>query len=429
LLCCLLPPHSARAADEGLNAGLAQGRGLLRAGDHAGAFRVYIDLLREYPDDLNVNLELARAAQQAGRITHALLAYERIIAFLPENAGLRLEYAYLLLAVGRTQQAADQLAEARRLDPGIAEGELGKAVAALERHTSTLTGSGRVAGGLLHDSNFSMAPSRSLVQLGNFSILLDPGSREKSSWGQYLHATGEGAWRSSPDSPWWLVGDVTGYQRWYNESNPDRDMTYGRVAAGLRYTNNRTLAELRLKTEMLMEAEEHSVSLYGGEATLVHALTPQFHLIGRAGIDHRNDLELRGRSGSYLFGGVYGRMFFGENGHSVLFGVKGYTADTHEQRFSFKGFEPSVNLSLQLPWRIELLLGLGWHYEQYKGPATVLEFNDRKDTQWQASVFAIKKLTDSLQVEAGWQYRDNHSNSDLYRYDQNLFLLGLAYTF
>jgi hypothetical protein len=122
-------------------------------------------------------------------------------------------------------------------------------------------------------------------------------------------------------------------------------------------------------------------------------------------------------------------MFFGENGHSVLFGVKGYTASTDEHRYGFIGVEPTINLSLQLPWRTELLLGLGWHYEQYKGPATVLEFHDRQDTQWQASVFAIKKLMDSLQVEAGWQYRDNHSNSDLYRYDQNLFLLGLAYTF
>jgi tetratricopeptide (TPR) repeat protein len=431
LACCLLPLCAARAGEPAsLQEGLATARQRMEEGKFPEAFRAYIDLLWEYPEEFEVNLGLARAARQAGRLNHSLMAYERVLAFAPQNAVLRLEYAWLLLSLGRAEQAAEQLAEARRLDPAITEGELGKAVSILDRRTATLTGSGRLAGGFIYDSNMTLAPSRSAVQVGGFNIILDSRSRAKESWGSYLHASGEGAWRSSPDASWWLVGDVAWYQRWYNETNPRRDMAFGRAAAGLRYLEDDFLAEIRLKTESLLENEEHAVSLYGVEATLIRALTPEFHLVGRGGTDHRDDQDVAGRSGTYVWAGTYGRWFFNsEKGHSALFGVKGYAAATDVSRYGFAGIEPSVNLNVHLPWRTELIFALAWRYEDYNGPATVLDNPDRRDTQWRASVFALKKLADNVQVEAGWQYTENRSNSDLYKYDQHMFLLGLALVF
>ncbi|MDR2160559.1 MAG: hypothetical protein LBO77_00210 [Desulfovibrio sp.] len=440
LLACCLPPAGSAGAREAelardaaftsLAEGLAAARQRMEEGRFSEAFRTYIDLLREWPEDFAVNLGLARAARRAERYNHSLLAYERVISFAPENAVLRLEYAYLLQSLGRAEQAAGQLAEARRLDPAIARGDLGRAVSALDSLTATWTGSARLAGGFIYDSNITMAPSRNSAQVGGFNIVLDSRSTAKESWGSYLHATGEGAWRSSPDSSWWLVGDAAWYQRWYEETSPRRDLAFGRGAAGLRYQDDDFLAEIRLKTELLLENEEHAVSLRGMEATLIRALTPQFHLVGRGGIDHRDDQDVDGRSGTYAWAGSYGRWFLDDaKGHNMLFGLKGYTAATSARRYGFTGIEPSVNLNLHLPWRSELLLGLAWHCEEYKGPATVLDNQDRLDRQWRASVFALKKLADNVQVEAGWQYRDNRSNSDLYKYDQHMVLLGLALVF
>ncbi|GHT82087.1 hypothetical protein AGMMS49960_07770 [Betaproteobacteria bacterium] len=412
-----------------LAAGLAEARKLAMAGDIAAAFSAYVALLREYPEDVTVNLELGRVAHKAGHNNHALLAYERVLGLAPNVASVRLEYAYLLRAMGRAEQAAEQLAAAKQLDPTLATDKLSQAVTNLERHLATLTTRGRVAAGLIYDSNMTMAPSNSHVQLGNFDIILEPQSREKDSLGSYLHATGEAAWRSSPDSPWWLVGDLGAYQRWYTESNPNRDLSYGRAAAGLRYTRDSVLAEVRLKSEMMLEHNKHSVSLYGTEFTLARAMTPTWHLIGRVGIDHRDDQRVKGRNGTYSFAALYSRLFFGEAGHSALLGLRGYTASTEVKRHEFTGFEPSANLNLKLPWRTELQFGLSWHAEKYRGPATVMEFHDRRDRQWRASVGAVKKLNDKLQLEAAWEYRDNHSNSDLYQYDQNMVVVGLAYTF
>jgi hypothetical protein len=189
------------------------------------------------------------------------------------------------------------------------------------------------------------------------------------------------------------------------------------------------LAEFRLKAETLLENGERSVSLYGGEGTAVYAMRPDWHVIFRGGLDHRDDHDIHDRSGLYAWSGIFGRWFFSEQGHSLLFGVKGYGADAHASRFNFVGVEPSVNLNLNLPWQTELMLGLGWHVEQYNGPATVLGGSDRHDRQWRTSVFAVKKLSDNFQIEAGWQYRDNRSNSDLYQYDQHMFLLGWALVF
>ncbi|MDR2892597.1 MAG: hypothetical protein LBV80_05885 [Deltaproteobacteria bacterium] len=429
----LLPPlwsfSASAAVAASLSSGKADAASLMQSGDHAGAFALYLNLLRETPDDFEVNLALARSAKLAGKYNHSRMAYERLIETLPENAILRLELAHLLLTMGQNEAAKAELAEAKRLDPSIAEGDMGKALASMEQRVDSFRVKGRLAGGMIYDSNMTTGPAGRDVMVGRLPIYLDRESSERESMGSYLHGVIDMGWRASADSPWWLVGDVAGYQRWYNETTPRRDMTFGRAAVGLRYLENSLMAEVRLKTELLLENEEKSVALYGSEASLVFAARDNLHLIGQGGIEHREDIAVRDRSGTYAWGGPYARWFFGEAKHSLMAGVKGYMSATDERRYSFSGIEPGVFLFLNLPWETELILSGAWHNEDYKGGATILDDAKRKDTQWRASAMVIKQIAESVQLEMGWQYTNNNSSSDLYTYDQHLLTLGLAFTF
>lgn len=421
------PPVSAAALS--LDEGMSKARELAKDGDAAGVYSLYMELLREYPDDFSVNLGLARAAKSVGKFNHSRMAYERLIATLPDNAQIRLEFAHLLLAMGQREEARIELAEAKRLDPSVSEGDIGKRIKGMERQVSTLLTKARIAGGILYDSNMTTGPALRGVQVGGIPIVLDRASGERESMGSYLHAVGDIAWRANADTPWWVVADVTGYQRWYERTTPRRDLTFGRAALGVRYLQGNLLSEVRLKTDMVLENEERSVNLYGSEGLFLYALRNDLHLFVRAGLDHREDVGTRGRSGTYAWGGPYARWFFGKNQHSVIAGLKGYTSATNERRYGFSGVEPSLTVLFNLPWRTELILSGSWHNEDYKGGATVLDGQNRRDTQWRGSVFAVKKITDWLQVEAGWQYTDNTSNSDLYTYDQHVVTLGLALNF
>ncbi len=427
--CLLLAAAPVAAAVPDLDSGKERAGLLVEKKDYAAAYALYMDLLREYPDDPDVNLGLARAASLAGRNNHALMAYERLIAAVPEHAGLRMEFAQLLVRMGDSEGAKREMNEARKLDPSIKESDALALVKSLERQMATFTGSARIAGGALYDSNMNTGPSLRGVEIGGLPITLDSESSKKASWGSYLHAMGEGAWRANPESSWWLVGDLTGYQRWYEETSPRRDLTFGRAAAGVRYLRDSLMLEVRGKIDVLLENEEKSVNLYGGESTLVYALKPDTHLLARFGLEHREDIATRGRSGTYAWGGPYLRWFYGAANHSIMAGVKGYASSTNERRYGFSGVEPGLTFFFSLPWRTELIFSGTWHNEDYKGPATTLDGSGRRDRQWRAAAALIKKITDNFQLEAAWQYTDNRSNSDLYTYNQNMVMLGVAVTF
>lgn len=410
---------------------LNEAQAVLDAGNYEGAFARHMELLREHPDDVSVNVAAARSAKLAGRYNHALMLYERLTATLPENAVMRLEYAHLLLALGRAEQARLELAEAKRLDPNVGDGDddVGKTIAAMERRVRTVEYNLRLAGGVIYDSNMTTGPSLRGVEVGGLPITLDRKSAERESMGGYMHFAGDVAWRATADTPWRLVADVAGYQRWYERTTPRRDLTFGRAAAGLRYLSGPALAEMRVKIDTLLENEEKSVNVYGAEGTFAYAVKHDLHFMVRGALEHREDIATRGRSGAYAWGGPYLRYFFGEANHSVMVGVKTYASDADQRRFGYTGAEPGVSLFLNLPARTELVLSGSWHNEDYKGGATIFDGQDRRDRQWRGSAFVIKKITDNLRVETGYQYTHNTSNSDLYNYTQHLVTMGLALTF
>lgn len=428
LLCCLcLSPCTARAADVAEQKRRAAD--LLQAGNGREAYAAFMNLLRQEPEDFEINLGLARSAALNGKHNHALLAYERLVEAVPDNAVLRLEYANQLLAAGRNEQAAVQLAEVRRLDPELADKKTRLALKGMEDRLSTFQVRGRLAGGYIYDSNINTGPALRGVEVGGIPLQLDKASKAAEASGAYLHGAVDAAWRPGSESPWWIVGDVTGYQRWYDSSNPQRDLTFGRAAAGLRYMRDNTLAEIRLKTDSLLLNGIQAVNLYGAEGMFIQGLRPDLQLMLRGGVEHREDLDLREKNGLYAWGGPYGRWFFGDEGHSILLGAKVYGADTEEKQWNFTGLEPNINFFLYLPLETELVLSGAWHHEAYDGPATIFDGSHRVDRQWRVSALGIKKLADYLQLEVGWQYTDNKSNSDLYTYEQHMLTVGLALSF
>lgn len=422
--------NSALSSPQDILTAKMRARELMESKDYEQAYQLYLSLLRAEPDDFETNLNLARTAWQAGRLTHAAMAYERLLATLPENSVLRLEYASLLLQMGNTAEAKLQLAEAKRLNPDLEDTAVSQAIKSLERQVATFTWSGRVAGGMIYDSNINTGPSMRGVKIGGIPITLDSRYTEKESLGVYFHALADAAWRADVESDWWVVGDVAGYQRWYESNEPQRDLTYGRGAMGLRYARSDLMIDIRAKAETLLENGDSSVNIYGLESTGVFALTSNLHLMTRAGLEHRSDIANRDRSGTYWWAGPYLRRYFGEANHSIMLGAKVYGSQTREERYEFLGIEPSLTLGFNLPWETQMYVTAAVSNEDYRGPASLLgQDSDRHDHQFRTSVFFSKLVNEHLRVEAGWQYTDNHSNSDLYDYDQHQIMLGLAFHF
>ena len=83
----------------------------------------------------------------------------------------------------------------------------------------------------------------------------------------------------------------------------------------------------------------------------------------------------------------------------------------------------------KLPKGFELAPFVSFENDWYNGPATALETSNRLDQKWRTGAALTWHITDAWSVETSYQYTHNNSESPLYRYDQSLVSLGVAWSF
>lgn len=419
----LAAPYSSRA-EEVLNPaqrtiieqGLAEAASLLAEGKPEQALALYDNLLAAHPDNEALLLGRARAAVAAGKPELALPAYEQLMAKYPDNNELRLEAA-------RVHWAAGNRTDAMRL---------GRMVLA-EYEKQRFQVHGAVRAGVLFDSNANQGPASEVMDLGSWRDVRVADAEKQSSLGAYVGASLDAGYRLSVNGPWHLVGDVgllwRGNARSELSDVNSRESQWGRVAAGLRYLDGNNLFDLRIKFEIFDYEFNTNVTALGPELKYVRAVWPWLQLISSAGLEKRNYNQSGGRNGAYGYIGEYARFFLGGQGHELLLGARYLTSSAHDNNYSYNGWEGLVRFDLKLPYDFTLSPNLTYTQEFYKGPATALEDSDREDDRLRAGLDLTYAINESWSVETGYYYTNNDSNSELYKYDQHVVNLGLAWNF
>jgi hypothetical protein len=127
--------------------------------------------------------------------------------------------------------------------------------------------------------------------------------------------------------------------------------------------------------------------------------------------------------------GEYVRYQFGENRHELLLGGSYFIERARERRYDGQGGELLGRLRFNLPRQTKAGVLAAWRGIRYDAPPTALGGGDRKEKQFKAGLDLEKGITESLSINAQAQYTKNSSNHSLYRYDQWLVTMGLAYKF
>jgi tetratricopeptide (TPR) repeat protein len=409
----------------------AEAAALLEKGDAAGAYDLYMRLLREDADDDAINLGLARAATGARRFNLAVLAYETLLEKYPREAGLYGELANVYMLLGDRESAERSAAMLRSLSGEPTEA-ISRALDTLERRYSLFQMHGAIRAGMLHDSNANLGPDSDSMDLGNWHVTVRD-AKKKDSFGAYFGADLDFARRFYRDGPWHLVGDARVFWRGNGESSLDdsrsRESQWGRAAFGLRRMSSATLAEVRLKAEIFDYELYQHVSAFGPEATVLWAMNPAVHLIGKGGLDKREYSRDSGRNGEYGWLGGYVRFLFGADNHEILAGGRFLSASTGRSMYDHSGWEATVRLLLKLPYGLELAPFASYTWEDYNGPATILERKDRRDERLRLGGGLTWRLDEAWSLECTYQYGKNDSTSDLYDYTQHYVSAGVAWSF
>jgi hypothetical protein len=422
-------PRSAEDAREGVaEEALAEARELLRSGRAGEAYRAYFSLLRADPGNDEVNLGLARAALAAEHPHQAIMAYERLLNRYPGDRMLCREIAQAYAAAGDAQTARLYLER----DESLTEDSLGIFLGRLVKHYGRFQARGNLRFGAFYDSNANQGPDSDRLSLGGVSFNI-PNAEKIPSGGLYAGGQYDAAWRAARSGPLWWVGDAAFYAR-YAASGALRDSErnysqWYRAAGGFRWLSEKNMSDFRLKAEIFDYNFFQTVYALGGEYVFVHRVNPRFHLISRVTAEHREYVRSESYSGLYASFGQYARWYFGRDEHEFLFGGRLLTAKTDFDPYAYTGWELTASLRLKVRDGLELLPGVSYVRENYDGPGTVLETEDRRDERLRLSLGFVSRINERWSLEGAYHFTNNLSNSALFDYDRHMVSVGLLCTF
>jgi outer membrane protein assembly factor BamA len=171
------------------------------------------------------------------------------------------------------------------------------------------------------------------------------------------------------------------------------------------------------------------VSAFGPEATFLWAANSSIHLISQGGIDRRVYSRDPARNGAYGWIGEYGRFFFGDDNHEFFVGGRFLAASANRNDYGYTGWEGTARLLFKLPYGFELAPFASYTWENYNGPATILESRDRRDERLRLGSGLTYRINEAWSLELNYQYSENDSTSNLYDYRQHYISTGVAWSF
>ncbi len=408
----------------------AEAAAFLKNEQYNEAFEVYSYLLREDPTDDIINLGYARAAVRSQRFGHAVMAYERLLANHPDEPLLLKELAYALHIQNDTQRSAMELQKNTAKTPQQNTALLNK----WEKQNQRTNISGRLRGGLLYDSNVNGGPASNTVSLGDWKNLSLIDGKAEESMAAYMGGHVNMSHRLGLVSPWHLVGNFDFFARYNMNEQLDKvglsSSEWGALAMGVRHLGTHNLFELKARAQLFDYAFEQQAFSVGPQVNIIYVITPTIQTITKADIGHRSYSENQGYDGWYTSAGQYMRFFVGSDKHHFTIGGRYIGSGTKEHRYAYDGFETSLTFTFNMPYNnISMSPSIYYSGKYYHGTATTLETEHRRDHRLTLGLALTIPIREYWQMNLGYQYARNFSNSELYDYDRHLTTMGISWLF
>ena len=423
---------------------------------YSKAYYEYIDLLRQNPLDDDVVLGLAISAEKSGRYNQAIMSYEIMQERHPENLavldGLARNQEFLgdkVSAESIKAQASESKLAAQTINYESAEqSEIKKEdqrsvlpkiqKAEDEKQEKTFIVRGNINTGIIYDSNANSGPSTDVLQLGNWNVFV-PTAKEKETFAGYIGGGLNLAQRLS--GRLWLVADMAGNIRGNENSELSETHTrtthYLRAAAGLRYVGNKTLTDVKIKSEIFDYDLWQNVVSTGLNVLFVYATTPNLFFGTTVTAEHREYSDSKERNGSHFNLGQYIRYFMWDKRYSLTINGSlehedskdNYEYSQYEPNYGYDGWRAGFGFSAKIIDTLEFSPFAQIARDFYFAPATALEIRSRRDKKVSFGVNMDYKISDRWHVNTIYTYIDNSSNSELYEFDKYVVQIGTRYEF
>jgi hypothetical protein len=383
---------------------------------------------------------LGVAYLKAGQTGLASFAFERVLMVNPANVDARLKSARI------SAERADFASTTELLKPLSAQTlslsqqqEITKIRALLEKTTTESKASvrGYILAGIGWDSNVTSGPNKDELQIPGLNTAppgLPPtytslGTAKQQSDQTGMLETGLSV-RKSINQNTWLTGDGN-VRLGYNRERKDVTDSYANLNLGiLKKVGRDFIGGAVLGQDYLLNNINYRNSL-GAKLNWIHALDNQAWLttyvqqLNFVYPDHEIDNSKR----SIL--GLTHESASADGTKTFLFGVYGgndVAKDSTKPHFTYNLWGVSVASNIMINKNLSLSGGLMYESHQHTSDDALYSFL-RKDAQASAALSADYRMSERWHVIPMYTYTQNTSNTELYAYNRNTFMLQFRWEF
>lgn len=428
----LITQTSCAYTDHFLDVRYTEGQKAREAGELNSAYEIFTDLLKEDPGNEKINFAYGLTCFSLKDYSRARLALERVLQINPDNERANLELAHSNLALNQLDLAREQFESVlSRNPPESVRRNIECYLKQIKERVRKWYFSTRIDAGTFDDDNVNVGPDSDVISIEPiiFGISTMTVDRPVQAEGVFSSVALSGTYEIGERGKWGMTTDGVYYQNWLDDE-PDHEILFYQLAAGLKHVGTRTVVQLPIKAAHITSGHDSLVNLYGisplhlyvyGDAGDWH-----FHTSGTA--EFRDYDEMDDRDGIYVSLSETLYHYFGKRGHNISMGITISHDHTDAAIYEYTGRAWNLSGGVNLPWDATLYASVGYTVNDY-AEREILAPEERTDNQHRFITGIKKMFTRQWGMDINHQITDNNSTYGLYQYDRNVTTISTFCTF
>jgi hypothetical protein len=414
---------------EALDRSLAEALTLYYDGKYGQALPMF-NAIASKVETMDIMWWIGTSAMHSGELDLAVKKFKEMLAIDPALHRVRLDLAAAYFKLGRYEEAKRELETVKAARPPEAvKKNIDRLLAAIEEATRSYSWNIRFAQGIQYDTNVSAGPDKRQIDVLGGTLTLADDSKKIDDYASITNFNGNFLYHIDRDKGvLWNTG-VDFYQAMYFQHHRFNYRLID-VHTGPWWAGRRNILKAPVGIAHQDFGNRWLSHIFHFDPSYEHHFSSYFSLKGafryakESFYSDRND-PLENESLRYE---LTPSIYLVNRRHIISF-ITGYeTSDAKQDRFSYDGPYMGISYFTRFPTRTEVFLRYLWAQRDYK-EKPLLYTEDRIDRRHIVTAVVSQGFYTNFFASFAFNYIDNRSNTELFKFDKQTYTLSVGFYF
>ncbi len=412
---------------EALDNRLAEALNLYYDGKYGQALPIFNEIATEV-QNLDVMWWIGTSAMRSGELALAVKKFQAMLAANPGLHRVRLELAATYFEMGRYMEAKKELDTVKATrPPEEVQKKIDLLLAAIDDATRKVVWNIRFSQGFQYDTNVSAGPDKKQLDVSSGTLTLDDEGKKIKDTASITSFGGNALYKINTALAWNTSLDF--YQAIYFHHGKFNYLMAD-ISTGPWWTGRQDILKVPFgvtQQEFESESLSHIVHI---DPSYEHFFNPYFSLRGA----YRYSRETFDSSANDVLDNVTRRyeinpnFYLANRRHIVSLTAGWESSDAEGRRFSYDGVYYGISYFTRFPTGTEVFLRYQWWQKDYKEKP--VSYDDyRVDRRHVVSAVISQEFYKHYFTSFAFNYIDNYSSTELYRFEKETYTINVGFYF